>query len=271
MNGTFEEYAYHQRGGASLINHKRKNPNSFEIIQIVSGEGSAFIQDRTYPLSSGMLLFIDAASLHCITPADVSCYCRNKLIVAKEYLQDIFRAMQTGDMLEEFFQPYAGTCFYLSENHARQVDGLFRSMETEFREQTPHRNLQVLSSLLGIFTICAEASRQVAPREDDKLAGVMQYLRSHYPEPLTVETIAAETHMSKFYLCHLFRKQTGLTLMQYLYEQRLAAARQQLQFSTDSISTIAQNCGFGSSSHFCTLFRRREGMSPREYRAITRK
>ena len=46
----------------------------------------------------------------------------------------------------------------------------------------------------------------------------------------------------------------------------ILSAREQLLCSDLPISTIAHNCGFGSSSHFCTLFRQREGVSPREYR-----
>ena len=91
------------------------------------------------------------------------------------------------------------------------------------------------------------------PTEDDKLTQVMQYLRNHFTEPLSVEQIAETAHVSKYYLCHLFRKKTGFTLMQYLYEQRLAEARRQLLHSTSAISEIAQNCGFGTSSHIPTL------------------
>jgi len=266
MDRIFEDHAYHLTGAASLVNHKHKNPNSYEIIQILSGEGSAFLQDRTYPLCAGMLLLIDAASLHCILPSDVSTYCRNKLIVDKQYLHKLFAAMQSEKMLLSFFQPHAGSCFYLKETDAEQVDRLFASMESEFARDLPDGQVPVCSSLLSIFVLCSRFTQQVMPRTDDKLAPVMQYVRMHYQEELTVENIAEQMHMSKFYLCHMFRKQTGLTVMQYLYEQRLAAAKRLLQASSESISDIAYSCGFGSSSHFCTWFRKKEGMSPREYR-----
>jgi len=266
MRRYFEEIAYHQRGGASLVNHRHQNPDSYEIIHVLSGGGSAFIEDRTYELIPGTLLLIDAAGLHCITPADVTGYSRSKLIIDKAYLKGVFAAMGAAEALDAFFTPRAGSCFYLSGEQSIRADGLFYGMTAELETGEEASALRVMSSLMGLFDLCSRSMRHVEPRPGDKLAPVLQYLRAHYAEPLTIEQVASELHMSKYYLCHLCRKQTGLTLMQYLCEQRLSAARQQLTCSDLPISAIAQNCGFGSSSRFCTLFRRREGMSPRDYR-----
>lgn len=266
MRKIFEETAYHQRGGASLVNHRHQNPDSYEMIHVLSGGGSAFIEDRTYALVPDTLLLIDAASLHCITPADVTGYSRSKLIIDRTYLRGVFSAMGSLSALDGFFTPGAGSCFYLSEEQSRRVDGLFFDMTRELEAGEDASALRVVSSLLNLFELCSRSMRHVEPRPGDKLAPVLQYLRAHYAEPLTIERVANELHLSKYYLCHLCRKQTGLTLMQYLCEYRLSVARQQLTYSELSISAIAQNCGFGSSSHFCTLFRRREGMSPRDYR-----
>lgn len=264
MPAVFEETAYHQTGGATLVNHRHLNPDSYEIIQVLGGSGTAFILDRTYPIAAGTLLFIDAAFLHCITPADVSGYTRNKVIVGKAYLNGVFNAMGCSEALDAFFCPHAGSCFYLNDEQAARVDGLFRTMTASAHTDSPC--LLTISALMSLFSLCSCFSEPVEPHSDDKLAPVLQYLRQHYAEPLTVDRIAEQTHLSKYYLCHLFRRQMGLTLMDYLYEHRLSVARQQLLSSGMPISAIAQNCGFGSSSHFCTLFRCREGMSPREYR-----
>lgn len=264
MPAIFGETAYHQTGGATLVNHRHLNPDSYEIIQVLSGSGTVFILDRSYLLAPGMLLFIDAAFLHCITPADISGYTRNKVILDKSYLDGVFDAIGCSDALNTFFRPHAGSCFYLNDEQTVRADSLFRTMTASLHTDTP--NLPIVSALMSLFSLCSCSSEPVEPHRDDKLAPVLQYLRQHYAEPLTIDRIAEQTHMSKYYLCHLFRRQMGLTLMDYLYEHRLSVARQQLLGTGLPIGTIAQNCGFGSSSHFCTLFRCREGMSPRDYR-----
>lgn len=264
MQDIFEEIAYRQQGGATLVNHRHRNPDSYEIIHVLGGEGDAFILDRTYPFSAGTLLMIDAASLHCIMPRDVSGYNRSKLIIDKQYLREIFGAMRAADVLDGIFTPNAGGCFYLSDAQSRQVDALFRSMEGA--HGASERRLRVVAALLGLISLCAGATRPVLPRSDDKLAPVLQYISAHYAEHITLDQLADRVHMSKYHLCRMFRRQTGLTLMQYMYEQRISAARRLLALTDMPISAIAQNCGFASSSHFCTMFRRHEGMSPRDYR-----
>ena len=266
MGERFGEIAYRQRGGATLINHRHVNPDSYEIIQIISGEGTAFMTDRAYPFAPGTLLIIDAAALHCITPDDIEGYGRNKLIIDKQYLHGIFEAMGARDALDGFSAATGGGCFYLDDEQARQVDMLFREMDSIRSVSIAERSLRVVSALLNIITLCMRYTEPVAPRDDDKLAPVLEYISRHYAEQVTVEQLADAAHMSKFYLCHLFRRQTGLKIMQYLCEQRLSAARRLLMFTDLPISAIAQNCGFGSSSRFCTLFRKREGIAPRDYR-----
>lgn len=263
MRDTYWELACRQQGGATLINHRHSNQDSYEIIEVLSGEGTVFIMDRTYPFAPGTLILIDAACLHCITPDDIAGYNRNKLIIDKQYLHGVFDAIGARETLDGFFGPNAGSCYYLTAEQARQADRLFCDME---QTDDAWRSLRVVAGLTGMLTMCLRSTGPAEPRADDKLAPALTYIRLHYSEPLTVEQIAAGAHMSKFHLCRLFRRQTGLTIMQYLNEQRLSEARRQLLDTDMSISAVAQNCGFGSSSHFCTLFKRREGMSPREYR-----
>lgn len=264
MERAYWELACRQQGGATLINHRHSNPDSYEIIQVLSGEGTAFIQDRTYCFAPGTLLLIDAACLHCLTPFDVDGYNRNKLIIDKQYLNGIFNAMHAADMPHMFFGASGGGSYYLTAAQARRADTLFSEMERT--PDIPVQSLKIISGLMGILMLCADADAPAPPSQDDKLAPALAYLRLHYAEPISVDDIAAGSHISKFYLCRMFRKNTGLTIMEYLYELRLSEARRLLADTELPISAVAQNCGFGSSSHFCTMFKRREGISPKEYR-----
>jgi len=263
---TFEEVAYHQSSNASLINHRHQNPDCYEVIQIVKGEGTVYFLDRAYPIREGMLLFIDAANLHCISPLDVTEYCRSKLILDKQYLHGIFQSMQAMATLERFFHHHGGACFYLPQSKIQTADGLFQTMHESLILDEAEVNFAIISALMQLFALCTHTSEQAKPVADDSMAPVLRYLCAHYGEPLTLEQIAEQTHLSKYYLCRLFRRHTGLTIMQYLYEHRLSIARQQLILTDNSISTIAMDCGFSNSSHFCALFKQKEGMSPKEYR-----
>ena len=258
------ELAYHQVGRVSSVQHRHTDSNTLEFIQILSGNGNALIGDKTYPLAPGTMLFIDATYIHAINPQDSSNYKRNKLIVDKQMLYSILQLLKDQTPLHIFSG--GGSCFLPTQTQAAEIDAVFRGLHTD-----THRESDALCTVLQLLHFVHKQPGAAPPQTDPRITHVLQYIHTHYAEPLTVDQIAAETLLSKYYLCHLFRTHTGITVMQYLNEQRLSFARVLLSDSDQPIAEIAQNCGFGSSSHFCTAFRTREGISPREFRITHRK
>ncbi|MBR5553934.1 MAG: helix-turn-helix transcriptional regulator [Clostridia bacterium] len=87
---------------------------------------------------------------------------------------------------------------------------------------------------------------------------------------LTLDQIADKCHVSKFHLCHLFRQELGITVMQYITKQRILLAKSALLETDKAISLIAMDNGFMNFSHFSSAFRLSEGISPTEFRRIHR-
>lgn len=80
-------------------------------------------------------------------------------------------------------------------------------------------------------------------------------------------TIADEMGISKYYLAHIFKKQTGMPLIQYINERRIMTAKRMLCETDSSISEIAGNCGY-SPSYFSEIFKNVTGLTPTEYRKL---
>ena len=258
------EFAYHQIGRVPQIQHRHTDGNTLELIQVLDGGGNALIGDKTYALHAGTLLFIDAAHIHAINPQNSTAYCRNKLIIDKSVFRQILHTLCDTAPLRVFDE--GGSCFLPDQAQAAEIDSIFSMLHN-----TAVNGGLVLNAVLQLIRSADMYASAAAPQTDSRINDVLRYLNTHYAEPLTVEQIAAETLLSKYYLCHLFRAHTGITVMQYLNEQRLSSARHLLVHTDRSIAGIAQDCGFGSSSHFCTVFRAREGISPREFRVAHQK
>lgn len=254
------EIAYHQQGRAPSVHHSHTDSDSLEVIQIVSGDGTALINDQTYPLGPGILLFIDSANIHSLNPQNVDIYCRNKLIVRRSIIEKSLQAVGAISLLDVFNES-GGTCFTLSPELAGQVDDIFRSMS-----ESPKDTALIFSSLIRLLSTLTPQDRLYAQVADIRVARVLHYLHTRYAEPITIDMLAEDSHISKYYLCRLFRNYTGMSIVQYLNEQRLSSARRLLSQTRRSITSIAQDCGFGSPSHFCALFREHEGMTPRDFR-----
>lgn len=93
-----------------------------------------------------------------------------------------------------------------------------------------------------------------------------QYIEKNFRRKLEVGEIAPAIGISRTYLSRLFRETEGITIQQYIQKVKCRHAAQMLQYSTHSISQIAQYNGFSSQSYFGACFLAWYGMSPLAYR-----
>ena len=101
---------------------------------------------------------------------------------------------------------------------------------------------------------------------DERVQHTMEYLSENFRKNIRLGDIAAHVHVSPFYLAHLFKKNTGMTLLHYLEMQRIEAAKSLLLSSNDAVYTIAEAVGFKNPYHFSTRFRHYVRLSPRGFR-----
>lgn len=102
--------------------------------------------------------------------------------------------------------------------------------------------------------------------EDERLKIMLSYIREHYGEKLSLESIAAAAHLCTAQCCRFFKGSTGKTIGTYLTEYRIEASIQKLRNTELSISAIAYECGFSSTSHYIDRFKKHTGLTPLAYR-----
>lgn len=107
------------------------------------------------------------------------------------------------------------------------------------------------------------------PRERRQLVRALHYVEEHSEAPLTLGDLAAIACMSKFHFLRCFRALTGLTPHQFLLDLRTRRAAIKLRTTSDPISAIAFDSGFGDLSTFNARFRAVFGVSPRHLRLGT--
>lgn len=99
---------------------------------------------------------------------------------------------------------------------------------------------------------------------------IQQYIELHFEQNITVGDLARLAHLSESGLNRLFKKETGLTPMEYVIETRIEKSKTLLRHKEIPITEIAMRCGFGSNAHFTSCFKRLLGVSPSEYRQAYR-
>ena len=98
-----------------------------------------------------------------------------------------------------------------------------------------------------------------------QLNNLINWTRAHIGDKVSVGDAAEFMHMSRYYFCHYFKKQTGITYLQFLNQLRYRLTVQMLQagFST---TECCLECGFGSLSYFTQWFKRISGRTTSDMR-----
>ncbi len=135
----------------------------------------------------------------------------------------------------------------------------------------PAKKLDAILRLLGIF-----ADHLSLKGNEITLAQVLvdpplvskakNFIEEHQGEDLSLDQVANAIHTSKFNLCKLFKKATGLTFTEFLSRLRTESAKKLLLNRHLRVSEIAYEVGFQSLTHFNRVFKQVEGLSPSAYR-----
>jgi len=95
---------------------------------------------------------------------------------------------------------------------------------------------------------------------------VRSIIKRNYHQKLTLSMLSLELHCSTVTLTEAFRKEFGITIMQYLNELRMEQAERLLCESNAPVSQIAEHCGFSDAGYFTRRFTAKHGLSPSAFR-----
>lgn len=99
---------------------------------------------------------------------------------------------------------------------------------------------------------------------------VKNYILHHLSEPITTSALADALYMSRGYLCEKFKKDSGVTISDFILSTKTDEAKRLLTITDKSISAIGEYLGFSSQSHFNNTFKKYEGITPKKYRLLNK-
>jgi AraC-like DNA-binding protein len=138
------------------------------------------------------------------------------------------------------------------------------------RVLTPDRQNDLLDLLELIANRIAHADEHRLRPEPGlvqmQLGRAVTFIEVHLVERLTLPTIARAAGVSNRSLMRLFRREIGSSVLEFILRRRVSRARDLLRNTDHTCSEVAFESGFGSVQHFNRIFRRFEGMPPREWR-----
>jgi two-component system, response regulator YesN len=98
----------------------------------------------------------------------------------------------------------------------------------------------------------------------------IRYMKDNHRKGITLEEIAYDCHLSRYHFSHLFKKEVGVSVMDFFNKLRIDKSLFYLEKTDFTVQEIANQAGFEDSNYFSRLFKKYMQYSPSEYRRIKR-
>lgn len=261
-----------------------KEPHSHEFIEFVyvtQGTGTHYYQGFSYPIARGDVFVIEPNAEHSYMAN------RDKLAVYNVLFQPSLIAAELETLasfvsfidffyVEPFMRRYADfqSHLVLDVNQHLEIVFLLDRLLNEFNRKRLGYRVLVKTQLIELFVLLSrcheENNKQSLPglsSHEAIIRRVCQFIELHHAQPLTLQQVSQLCGMSQTEFSRLFKRHVGQTFIEFRNRIRLDAARELLRTSGEKILTISERVGFEDLSFFNKLFKLREGVTPRQYRA----
>lgn len=252
--------------------------SEFELSVIESGSGCYSCAGIDYEFQAGDVFMHCGNDNHCFKRIDRE----DSLHLLVIQFEPKFVWTSGGDWFDsKYLQIFIGgekneICRHIESEEpvAKEIWALLDNSFEECRKHEPAYDMFVKANLLGILAKLAryydtELQKKKFPIKMDNIGLMeksMNYILSHLEEKLTLDELAKETGMSKSYYSTMFKQLNGVSVWNYVMNQKISKAQYLLETEEANITEISERCGFNNISNFNHFFKKITGHTPSEYR-----
>ena len=231
----------------------------FEFELVTNGNGRQLFNGEEFELSKNDIFLLRPIDYHQITSEGISfCHIKVKPSILPGWITQ---------KLISFKNPVV---FHLSNKQYEKFYFLFKMIKDEIDECEDNKSLDIRIALVeAIFTLFIRLDKDNASLYDDSVcAKVIYYLQKNnrFTQKVTLDEISKYVGYSKFYTSSMFHKQYGMTIQEFIINQRIEYAKKLIIETDLSITEIVIESGFTSTSNFYSKFIQCVGCSPLQFR-----
>lgn len=249
----------------------------YEIYFFHEGKCRYLIHNQIYDLEPGDIIIMDGMTLHKANVQENIDYVRSVIHFSPAWLQGALEGLD-GMYLLDIFKNLGHCLIRTDENEILQeLEGILKRLaKVKKGLDSKEKQIKMKTLLMQILLILQDLVKTeyaYFPKNDGDKAKhaerIATYIQMNYMHALSLDKIAEDLNVSKYYMSHLFKEVTGLTIMEYLMECRLTQVKYLLEMKPDlPLQKIALESGFVSAAHFSRYFKEKIGMTASDYRKL---
>jgi AraC-like DNA-binding protein len=238
--------------------------DTFEVLYVLRGAGKYVVEGVEYPLRPQTLLLTRPYEFHYVCPDAGTEYDRyvinfnlSALVDSAAFLSILKSGSGAGHGVYFPAGSISDTALSVFDELDLACEMFDGSSHRASREETMFRaNLTRL-----LFFLSRAKPETVSSGEENVVTRVIDHLNRNLTDELSLDALSQQFFVSKYYLCHAFRRQTGVSIFAYVNTKRIAMA-QQLLANGEPATSVAYAVGYGTYSSFYRAFCKQTGHPP---------
>ncbi len=273
LSTNFELYYYSDLHFKNVAIHSH---NYYEFYFFLKGDVEMLIDGVPHPLAEGDVIVVPPGILHQARILDPEkAYSRIVFWISRDSYEALTRLSSSYTYITEYAKMNRTYIFHFDPIAFNDLRSILLLIFDENGADRFGKNDFIRNYIAELFLkMSRQASLLTSPdrgREEKNLFQlVSDYIDVHLADDLSLEQLAGTFYASPYYLVHLFKEKSGLSLHQFITKKRITAAKNAI-LAGEPASDVCRECGFLDYSSFYRAFTREYGVSPKKYRLLHRK
>lgn len=238
--------------------------DSYEIFWLIDGNITYSVEGNAYDIKQGDILITNKRELHAPIFIDKGRYERCIIQIKAQFLSEFITEEYNPFSVFENRRLGVGNLITKDIASSTGLHKIIKKIKRCFNENKPESIALSKAYTIELLIKFSEITGSKDHVGNEKISSVIKYINENLNKDLSLSALEKKFFLSKFYLSHLFKDQTGFSVANYIMQKRIIRSKE-LILEEIPLTEVAETVGFNDYSGFYRSFKRMTGKAPRDF------